>query len=93
MFPRAKVYKYSSIRVILLKLNNGKDISEGVTYISSGKGFEDRDVSFEQKNSELGTYYFYVEIDWNEKTIEEDRVFNVNNYGFSDIFFEQEMQG
>jgi hypothetical protein len=93
MFPRNKVYKYSSCRMILLKLNNGKDLAGGVTYIAGAKGFEDRDTHFEHKNLELGTYYFYVEMDWQDTTIEEDRRYNVSSYGCSDVLFEADLQG
>lgn len=50
--------------MILLKLNNGKDLTEGVTYITGNKGFEDRDAYLELKDLDLGTYYFFVEMEW-----------------------------
>lgn len=92
MFSRAKEYKYSSCRMILLKLNNGKDLSGGVTYINGNKGYEDRDAYVELKELDLGTYYFFVEMDWQKSTAEEDRVYCVTSYGASDVFFEKDMQ-
>lgn len=88
MFPRNKVYKYSSCRMILLKLNNSKDLRGGVTYIQGNKIYEDRDGHVEVKNLDIGTYYYYVEMDWQETTIEEDRNYNITCYGCSDVLFE-----
>jgi hypothetical protein len=92
MFPRNKEYKYSSCRMILLKLNNGTDMSGGVTYISGNKGYEDRDAYVEIKNLEMGTYYYFVEMDWQKTTSEEDRRFNVTCYGCSDVLIEKDLQ-
>lgn len=92
MFPRSKDYKYSSCRMILLKLNNSKDMSQGVTYITGSKGFEDRDAYVELKHIESGTYYFYVEMDWQKSTAEEDRVYCVTSYGKSDVLFMKDHQ-
>jgi hypothetical protein len=64
MFPRNNTYKYSSCRLILLQLKNGKDLTDGVTYIQGNKIYEDRDGSVEFKNLEQGSYYYYVEMDW-----------------------------
>ena len=64
MFSREKKYMYSSCRMILLKLNNGVDLTKGVTYITGSKGYEDRDAYLELKDLALGTYYFFVEFDW-----------------------------
>jgi hypothetical protein len=50
--------------MILLKLNNGSDLSGGVTYITGNKGFEDRDAYLELKDLDLGTYLFFVEMEW-----------------------------
>jgi hypothetical protein len=92
MFPRNNKYKYSSCRLILLKLNNGKDMNGGVTYITGNKIVEDRDGHVELKNLELGTYYYYVEFDWQESTEEEFRNFNICSYSCSDVLFEKDMQ-
>lgn len=92
MFARSKEYKYSSCRMILLKLNNGKDLSGGVTYIRGDKGYEDRDAYIELKELDLGTYYLFVEMDWQKTTAEEDRVYSVTSYGESDVLFEKDMQ-
>jgi len=77
--------------MILLKLNNGKDMSDGVTYIQGNKIYEDRDGYVEVKNLELGTYYYYVEMDWQESTEEKDRKFNITCYGCSDVLFEKDL--
>ena len=73
-----------------MKLNNGKDHTGGITYLQGNKVYEDRDGYVEVKNLEQGTYYYYVEFDWNEETQEEDRNFNITCYGSSDIVFESD---
>ena len=75
-----------------MKLNNGKDHTDGIKYIQGNKIYEDRDGYVEVKNLEQGAYYYYVEFDWNEETLEEDRNFNITCYGSSDIIFESDQQ-
>ena len=77
---------------ILMKLNNGSDLSAGVTYISGNKGYEDRDAYMELANLEQGDYALYVEMEWQKSTAEEDRSFCVTSYGCSNVTFEKDMQ-
>ena len=47
MYPRDSGYKYSNSRMILVRLNNGQDLNDGVTYIKGDKGFYERDAYLE----------------------------------------------
>jgi hypothetical protein len=47
MFDRSKNYEYSPCHMVLVKLNNGEDMNEGVTYIKGAKGIKTRDAHIE----------------------------------------------
>lgn len=66
-FHRKHPYTYSYCRSVLMKLENGKDLSEGVEFIGSHTGNRVRDANLEV-TVEAGTYAFFVQMDWEGKS-------------------------
>lgn len=79
MFDRKANYKYSCSRIIVMKLDNGEDVYDGVTYIKGNIGCQIRDTHCEV-DIDAGTYAVYVEVDW-EKTCYKDCNYVINRYG------------
>ena len=67
-------------RVIFAKEEPNGDLR----YIDS-KGERTRDSAMTFDKLEVGEYYLYVEIDWNDNTLE--REFVISTYGVEDVFF------
>ena len=63
---RRSLYEYSNCRIIVVKLNNERDMSKGVTFIKGTKGYQERDAYLELPNLDKGVYYAYVEMDWHD---------------------------
>jgi len=65
----------------MMKLTDAQGISSGVTFIKGTKGYQDRDTYIEVDDLEKGTYYLFVEMEWNDATPSAERCFNVTDYG------------
>ncbi len=50
--------------MVIIKLDNGKDLTGGVTYVQGGKGYVERDAYLELQDLEAGEYLLLVEVDW-----------------------------
>ena len=75
--------------MVVIKLDNGKDISGGVTYVRGGKGYVERDAYMELQDLEAGEYLFFVEIDWQPASGE--WTFSATSYGESDVAFKRDL--
>lgn len=64
-----------------MKLTDAQGISSGVTFIKGTKGYQDRDTYIEVEDLEKGTYYLFVEMEWNDVTPSAEKSFNVTDYG------------
>jgi calpain-15 len=80
-FPRNSGYEYNNCRFILMQLKDAHGISSGVTFMKGTKGYQDRDTYIEMDDLEKGTYYLFVEMEWNDTTPSAERCFNVTDYG------------
>ena len=88
MFPRNSEYKYSPCHIILVRLNNGENLDEGVTYIAGAKGIRARDAHLHVDLEEGGVYGFFTEIDWTEQESYTAYEFAMTRYGESTANFE-----
>ena len=87
MFPRDSGYAYGDIRVVVFKLDNGStNIIEGeLIYQACEKAPFGRDANVEIDAPEPGcTYVIYANVDWDEGTDAEDRIYAVGVYGQDD---------
>lgn len=85
-----------------MKSSNGEDISDGVEFIAGDKGYFERDTYLELGNVSSGTYFVYVEMEWQQPERNsfiadslgkvEDLYFNVTSYGRSAVTFEGEQE-
>lgn len=92
MFPRGSDYEYSNCRMILMKLNNGENLNDGVTYVKGGKGFKERDAYLECDDLEAGNYFLLVEMEWSEKN-QGHHEFVASCYGSSMVVFVSDESG
>lgn len=83
-------YKYSPCHLILVKLNNGKDLSGGTTYIGGRTGEVTRGTHIYEfeKPLEAGTYGFFGEVEWRPNSVPQARSVSVTRYGPSNVMFE-----
>jgi calpain-15 len=79
--PTGRDYKYSSCRIILVKLINDFNMDEGVIFISGIQEDWERDYYLICEKLAAGKYYAFVEFDWNEKGSKDKNTFSFNNYG------------
>ena len=63
-----------------MKLNNGIDLSEGLTYIRGGRSNGGRDYNMRIEISEPGTYGVFVEMEWSNPEIYNECEFTITNY-------------
>lgn len=63
-FPKIKYFKYSSVRFIVVKLNNGVDMNDGCQFLGGLYESFERDYYIECENVEAGRYMVFIEIDW-----------------------------
>ena len=75
--------------MVILGLENGKDLTGGVSYIRGGKGYKERDAYIELQRLEKGEYLFYVEMDWEENVVASS--FCVTCYGASKVTFHEDL--
>lgn len=81
LFPETQNYKYSSVRMILVKLINNFDLNDGVEYIDGMYEHWERDYYIEVKNLQAGKYMAFVEFDWHDSVRPEQQEFSFNCYG------------
>ena len=81
MFPRSQDYKYSSVRFILVKPENGFDLNDGVVYQGGLYAHFERDYYIEKKDLPAGKYLAFVEFDWHESVKKDARDFTMTCYG------------
>ena len=87
MFARNAEYKYSPCHSILVKLNNGENLDDGVTYIAGDKGIRERDAHLHVDIEEAGVYGFFAEMDWTEQECYQDNNYAITRYGNSTAEF------
>ena len=66
---------------------NDGNLDEGLRYISGARAIRERDCYVELGSVEQGSYYIFVEMDWDENTSNDDRSFNVTCYGQGNTIF------
>ena len=67
--------------MILMRLNNDKNVDSGVRYVNSSSGGRPRrDHYLDIKNLEAGTYYMFLEMQW-EKENYSKNTFVLSTYG------------
>ena len=62
MFPRGSGYEVSPARLYLVKMND----NQVVKYIKGGFSFNERETYLDCHGLEQGTYFLFVEIDWDQ---------------------------
>lgn len=80
-FPKKQNYKYSSVRFIMLHLLNDYDMTDGVEWLHGLYEHWERDYYIEIKDLKPGKYLGYVEFDWHESVMPEQRTFSITCYG------------
>ena len=80
-------YEYSDCRIMIIKAVNDSNMQGGIGYIKGATGFKERDTYLEFENLDSGTYYAYIEVEWNETTTYEEQYFNVTTYGQGKTIF------
>lgn len=73
--------------MILVKLNNGKNIDGGVTYIDATRGVMVRDVHI-QADLQPGTYAVFTEMDWLDYSCYKGGEYVISRYGPGAFAFE-----
>ena len=68
--------EYSQCRLVIAKRT-----PDGLEFVGQTTGVWERDTYAELGNLEQGSYLIYVSMDWDEKTPEEDRFYNITSYG------------
>lgn len=66
---------------------NEVNLDGGVRYIQGAKVVRERDSYVELGSLEQGTYYVFVEMDWDDNTTSDNRSFNVTCYGQGQTIF------
>lgn len=67
MFNENYEYKYSDLRMFILKNEWNYDDINNLIYIRGQVYYEQRD-SYMEIDLEPGLYYIYVKVDWNHET-------------------------
>ena len=80
-FPRDQDYKYSSVRFIVVKPENGFDLNDGVKYIGGLYAHFERDYYIENLTLPAGKYIAFVEFDWHDSVKFDARDFTMTCYG------------
>lgn len=84
MFPRGTSYEYSGSHLIVMKLNNGENFDEGVTYIKGAHGLN-RDNNIVLDDLSEGTYAIFAEIEWVERKKKKNKYkvfpYSISRYG------------
>lgn len=89
MLDKNVKHKYSPCYLSLFKLNNGKDLAGGVTFINSVCSEIQRDTHVEcDKELEAGTYVLYADIQFRKEVSNEGKTFALTRYGPSACEFE-----
>lgn len=82
MFDKNVKYKYNPCHLVLVKLNNGKDIKGGTTYICGKIGETSRDTHIDvNKDLEAGTYAFFGEVEFRPNTPAPAHTVAITRYG------------
>jgi len=92
---RSSQYNYSNCRMIVFKINEEETITDSfgqplidATYIGAKMG-EERDLNIEiDEPLAPGDYFVFVEIDWNDLTV--DLNFVLNYYGTAKVTFKKD---
>ena len=66
--------------MILVKLNNDQDLSDGVTFVKGARGRKTRDAHI-SANLETGSYLFFTEMEWVDQECYTEREYSVTRYG------------
>jgi len=82
--PKDMDYDYSTVRLIVCKIDN-PDVEQKVLTYKNGKMGWERDTWEEYEHLEPGEYYMYVEFDWPEQAEVTD--FCVSCYGEAQTYF------
>lgn len=64
MFPRDSGYKYSHVRMFLVKVDTEGDKLKIVKYVKGTAEVRERDTYLECDDLEAGEYMLFVEVDW-----------------------------
>jgi hypothetical protein len=81
MFARGADYSYSGSHIILMRLNNGTNFDDGVTYVRGEKGLNrDTNIVIDEP-LEAGTYAIFGEVEWNESAARSENTYAVSRYG------------
>jgi len=75
--------------MVVMRLENGRDLTGEVRYICGGKGYKERDAYIELPDLEEGEYLFYVEMEWEASTAV--RSFCATCYGASKVVFQEDV--
>jgi len=87
--PKDRIYKYSTCRLIIVKLINGFNFDDGVIYIDGKQDSWERDYYLICEGLLPGTYMAFVEFDWHECVLKEKNSFCVTNYGPGNTEFKE----
>lgn len=85
MYPENKNYKYSCVRLIMVKSMNGFNLLDGCEFIKGKFVHFERDVYLDKTHLEKGRYFAFAEIDWHEATPFDKRDFSFNCYGIGQV--------
>lgn len=81
IFSRYSKYEYSDCHMILMKKEK-----KGLKYIKGGIGYKQRD-AYVEANLEVGTYLFFVEMEWRKHGDAQSHEFCATSYGVSKVDF------
>jgi hypothetical protein len=81
-FSRHEDYEYSSCRFILAQI-----LEDGEYFYLGGKIGQERDIWREYADLEVGEYYVFLEMDWNQNDKVDLNDFVVSSYGVNNCFF------
>ena len=82
-YAKDSEYSYSGCRLYVAKINEDGSLE----YVNHATGTWKRDTYAELGVLEKGKYLIYVSVDWDEKTPEEDRFYNITSYGVEGCHF------
>jgi len=89
LLNRNSPYTYANVTVFIVKRD-----SNGTTLVGHKYSRQERDTYIEVTDLEAGTYFMYVDVDWQPLTLQEmpkETVkFSINSYGVGDVKFERD---